>query len=139
MVRVAHEQVVVFDTCRPVRSKAVFETGADGAAPTRCTCRGKHNVADRGPQGVAVAGDWRAALHVKQRRIPGPADLSCEEADAVGPCTRGECRIEDAYPRVAEVRPITLSFQAEHKLIGLPSVADLSAEQSAGTIPATIS
>jgi hypothetical protein len=47
--------------------------------------------------------------------------------------------IDEADARVAEIGPIALSFQAEDKLIGLPTVAELSAEDASRPIAAAVS
>ena len=48
-------------------------------------------------------------------------------------------RIEQAYARVAEIRPIALGFHAKHPLIGLPAITDLAADEAAGPRVAALS
>ena len=86
-----------------------------------------------------IAGYSRTALDVEQRRIPRrPTDLAREKADAVSLHAGRERRVEQADARVAEVGPIALCFQSEHKLIGLPAIPDLPAEQASGTIATAV-
>src|SRR6516165_10044488 len=40
--------------------------------------------------------------------------------------------------RSPEARPVTLTFQAENELAGLPAVAELSADQATGPIDAPV-
>src|SRR5215472_3947444 len=96
VVVVAHEQVVVFDTHRPVRREAILKTDTDRAAPTGRGRRSKA-YAGRGAEDVKpVAGDGRAALHIKERGIPGVADLAGKQTE--GADLRGfrDRRIEQA-------------------------------------------
>ena len=48
-------------------------------------------------------------------------------------------RIEKADARVAEIRPIALGFHAKHPLVGLPTVADLAADETSGPRAAAVS
>src|SRR4029453_12168437 len=80
----------------------------------------------------------RTALYVEQRLVPGVADLAGEEADTIGCGASGDeartgKRIEKrADARAAEISPIALGFQAKHPLVGLPTVADLAADETSG-------
>src|SRR6516164_4882499 len=40
--------------------------------------------------------------------------------------------------RTSEARPVALTFQAEYELVGLPAVADLSADHTTGPIDASV-
>src|SRR6516225_8498369 len=40
--------------------------------------------------------------------------------------------------RTSEARPVALAFQAEYELVGLPAVADLSADHTTGPIDASV-
>ena len=44
--------------------------------------------------------------------------------------------IDEADALVAEIRPITLCFQAKHPLAGLPAITDLTADDATGPIAA---
>src|SRR6185295_9015972 len=126
IIGIAHEQVVVFDTERPVRCEAVLKSDAYGAAPAGRAGRGQFNAAKRFKNAKAVARHRRTALYVEQRLIPGVADLAGEEADTIGlgacgdeaPSEGGKLIEKRAEARVAEIRPIALCFQAKHPLVG---------------------
>src|SRR6476469_3473235 len=62
VIGIAHEQVVVFDTERPVRCEAVLKSNTDGPAPTGRAGRRQFNVVKRSEDAIAVAGHRRAAL-----------------------------------------------------------------------------
>src|SRR6476659_5311210 len=138
--------MVVFDTKRPVRCEAIFKSNTGGAAPAGRAGRGQFNAGNRFEDAKAVAGHRRTALYVEQRLIPSVADLAGEEANTIGFGASGDeartgKRINEkqAGPRAAEIRPIALSFQAEHPLTGLPTVADLSADDTSGPRGAAVS
>ena len=84
IIGIAHEQVVVFNTKRPVRCEAVLKSNTDGAAPAGRAGRGQFNAGKRFEDAKAVARHRRTALYVEQRLIPGVADLAGEEADTIG-------------------------------------------------------
>ena len=67
IIGIAHEQVVVFDTERPVRCEAVLKSGADGGAPAGRAGRGQFNAGNRFEDAKAVARHRRTALYVEQR------------------------------------------------------------------------
>ena len=134
----AHEEVVVFETGRPIRREAVLESEPQGAAPASRTCRDNANASDRGVDEGAVVRHRRAALQVQERRIPGVADLAGEQAYSIHPRAGRKGWIEDADARAPEIGPIALSFQAKHPLAGLPAVTDLAAENASGPIVATV-
>ena len=46
---------------------------------------------------------------------------------------------KQADARVAEIRPIALCFHAKHPLVGLPTVADLAADDTSGPRGAAVS
>ncbi len=124
--------MVVLNTERPVRCKAVFKSNTHGATPAGRACRGQFNAGNVIEDAKAVACHCGAALYVQQRCIPGVADLAGKEADAIGFGASGERRIDQADARVVEIRPIALGFQAKHPLIGLPAITDLAAEEAPG-------
>src|SRR6476660_1115187 len=129
--------MVVFDTKRPVRGEAVFKSNTRGAAPAGRADLGQFNAGKRSEDAKAVARHRRTALYVEQRLIPGVADLAGEEADTIGFGASGDEAISEggkliekrAEARVAEIRPIALCFHAKHPLTGLPTVADLAADE----------
>jgi hypothetical protein len=82
-VRVAHEQVVVFNAYGPVRRKAEFNSGSDRATPASIACLIVHDTGCGEKGAVFVIGDRSAALNVPENVVPGVADLACGEADAV--------------------------------------------------------
>ena len=90
IIGIAHEQVVVFNTERPVRRKAILKSNTHDAAPAGRACRGQFNAGKRVEDAEAVACHRRAALYVKQRCIPGVADLAGKEADGIGLGASGE-------------------------------------------------
>src|SRR5215831_6148356 len=83
VVRVTHEQVVVFDADGPIRREAVFISDAHGAAPAGGIQRGETNSSGRIEQTKAIACDRRAALEVEQRLVPGVSDLAGEKTDSI--------------------------------------------------------
>ena len=99
VVGVAHEQVVVFNAGRPVRSEAILESDPHGGAPAGRACREKFNLAKRGQYAEIIARHRRAALQVQQCRVPGPTDLAGEKADGIGLCASREEGIEKADAR----------------------------------------
>ena len=133
IIGIAHKQVVVFNTERPVRCEAVLETNTDGGAPAGRAGRGQVKIEKVIVDGKAVVRHRRTALYVEQRLIPSVADLAGKEADAIGRGARGEQERRIAeHARAAEIRPIALGFHAKHPLVGLPTVADLAADDTSG-------
>ena len=145
IIGIAHPQVVVFNTKRPVRCEAVLKSNAHGAAPAGRAGRGQFNAGKRFEDAKAVARHRRTALYVEQRCVPGVADLAGEEADTIGfgasgdEARTGKLIEKRAEARVAEIRPIALCFQAKHPLVGLPTVADLAADETSGPRAAAVS
>ena len=84
IIGIAHEQVVVFNTKRPVRCEAVLKSNAHGAAPAGRAGRGQFNIEKVIVDAKAVARHRRTALYVEQRLVPSVADLAGKEADAIG-------------------------------------------------------
>src|SRR5690348_14240779 len=80
VVRVTHEQVIVFDAGRPIRREAVFKSGAYGAAPAGRTDRCDADASKRREDIKAIARYGCAALQIQQRRVPGVTDLTGEKA-----------------------------------------------------------
>ena len=64
--------------------EAVLKSNTDGGAPAGRVCRGQFSAENVLEDAKAVARHRRAALYVKQRLIPGVADLAGKEADAIG-------------------------------------------------------
>src|ERR1700730_13910492 len=94
IVRVAHEQVVVFKTDRPVRCKAVLGSDAHGRTPAGRACGGHTHVSGRGKNVETIARHRRAALQVEQCRVPGITDLAGEKAQAINSRACHERRID---------------------------------------------
>src|SRR5215471_2366222 len=106
VVRVTHEQMVVFKTDRPIRREAILETDTDGTTPARRTNRSQTDARQRREDIETIARHRRAALEVQERRIPGVTDLAGDEADAVNPGALREGWIDHADARRIEIRPI---------------------------------
>src|SRR4029077_15094233 len=83
IVCVAHKQVVVFDTDRPILSEAILESDTHGAAPEGVACRGEFKAGKCVKYAKTIARHRPAAPHVEQRLVPGVADLAGEKADGV--------------------------------------------------------
>src|SRR3984893_13338590 len=139
IIRVAHKQVIVFNTGGPIRCEAILPSNTHGATPAGRACRGQFNAGKVIEDAKAVARHCRAALEVKQRGVPCITDLAGEKADAIGFGASRERRIEEADSLVAEIRPIALGFQAKHPLVGLPAITELAAEEASGSIAAALS
>src|SRR5207344_3119945 len=75
IVRIAHEQVIVFNTGRPIRCEAILPSNTHGATPTGRAYRGQFNACGGIEDAKAVVYHRRAALEVKQRGVPCIADL----------------------------------------------------------------
>src|SRR6516164_1868871 len=69
-VGVTHEQVVVFETNRPIRREAIFKSDAHSAAPAGDLIRGETKSGHCVKEVKAIARGRRAALQVEQRRVP---------------------------------------------------------------------
>ena len=81
---VLHEQVIVFDADRPVRSEAVFEADADHAAPAGVVAVTPASApVKRVETAVAIRGHGSAALDVEQDVVGGITDLTGEQAERV--------------------------------------------------------
>ena len=130
IVGIAHEQMIVLNTERPVWCEAVLKSNTDSAAPAGRACRGQFSAENVLQDAKTIARHRRAALYVKQRLIPGVADLAGKETDAIGFGTRGEQRIDHADALAAEIRPIALGFHAKHPLTGLPTITDLATDKA---------
>ena len=90
-VGVTHEQVVVFETNRPIRREAIFKSDAHSAAPAGRLIRGETKSSHCIKEVKAIARGRRAALQVKQCRVPGIPDLAGEKTYTVnsGPLREG--------------------------------------------------
>src|SRR5882757_8585800 len=104
IVGIAHEQMIVLNSERPVWCEAVLKSNTDGAAPAGRTCRGQFSAENVLEDAKTVARHRRAAFYVKQRLIPGVADLAGKEADAIGFGARREQRIDQADALAAKIR-----------------------------------
>src|SRR6478672_11165256 len=131
--------MVVFNTGRPVRCEAVLPAHPHGTTPAGRACRERYSAGKRVEDAETVVRHRRAALEVKQRGVPGVPNLAGKKADPISACVGREVWIEKADTRVAEVCPITLSFQAKNPLTGLPTVAELAAHHASGPIAAAVS
>src|SRR5258708_17890732 len=133
-VMVAHEQMVVFDRGRPVRSEAVFEADANRATPTGVGRTIEDGAGTSDQTFVLVVGDRSTALDVEQGVVPGVADLAGEQAEGIDLGAVGGTNVEgrDAGVGAAEVRPVALRFNAEHERAALPAIADLTTDRAAG-------
>src|ERR1700694_4108507 len=127
--------MVIFNSCRPVRSETEFETGTNGATPTSFLSRVEHDARSGHETIVLVVGDGGAALHVPQ------AIVSCVAYLAGGQPACGAFRPvavtgakEQAGIRSSQIGPVALCFQTEHPTAGLPAITDLPAGDAAGRI-----
>src|SRR5581483_9941756 len=66
VVRIAHEQMVVFNPHRPVRGETILPADAQCAAPTRAACRDQIDPSDIVEYVEAVASHGRTALDIEQ-------------------------------------------------------------------------
>src|SRR4051812_19425598 len=66
VIRVPHEQMVIFYTDGPVRREAIFPAHTDGSAPARRICGDKIYPGDVIEYIKLIAGYSRAALDVEQ-------------------------------------------------------------------------
>src|ERR1700682_4988125 len=135
-----HEQMVVFEGDRPIRSEAVFETCADRATPTGLPGTVDKQACRNGEGPILVASNRGTALDVDQDVVPGIADLTREQAERIDPRLvpeprRSERRREEqAGVGTLEVSPVALGLQAEHPAARLPTVADLTTDRAAGGV-----
>src|ERR1700675_1926893 len=87
--------MIVFERERPVRRERVFAADADHAAPPRFTApirdkAGRLPAESRGQEAVVfIVCDGSAALHVKQKGVPGISNLPGEQTDGVDPAAIG--------------------------------------------------
>src|SRR5262249_33996458 len=128
----AQEQTVVFEADRPVRRETDFDACADRATPAGVVDGvDQHSGRSEGPK--AIADDGRAALHITEPVVPGPADLAGQQAERIDPgligetsnCERGASQQVDVA--ALEVGPVALAFEAEPPVLHLPAIADLAA------------
>ena len=76
--------MIIFNTGRPIRCETILPANTHGATPAGRAHRGQFNVGGGSEDAKAVVCHRRAALEVKQRGVPGVADLAGEKADAIG-------------------------------------------------------
>src|SRR6476620_508133 len=122
IVCITHEEVIVFKTGRPIRSEAPLPSDAHGTTPAGRACRGQFIAGKRAKYAETIARHRPAALHIEQRRVPSPTDLAGEKADAISFRAGREGWIDNTDARVAEVRPIALTFQTKNPLPDLPAI-----------------
>src|SRR5205814_4998514 len=122
---------------RPVRHEAVFDAHACGTAPAVFLGRIERRAGCGAQTGVLVAGDGSAALDVKQRVIPGIADLAGDQAEGVDLRAVAGAGCQQADIAAAQPCPVALALDAEHKGAGLPAIADLAACHAPAGIMAT--
>src|SRR6478735_7756509 len=79
IVRVTHEEAVVFDTERPVRREAVFPAHAYGTTPLIGASRRNEDAARVGPYVISISYRRCAAFQIEQRGIPGISDLTGDQ------------------------------------------------------------
>src|SRR5258708_3373264 len=124
----AHEQMVVFDSDRPIRCKTDFDAGSDRAAPAGFSYPVNGEAYSGCETLILVVGDGTAALHIPEHVIPGIADLAGEQAQRIdGGSVAQRGPIKQADIRSAQIGPIALCFQTEHHTAAHPTVADLGA------------
>src|SRR6185312_5051012 len=131
--------MVVFNTQSPIRREAIFESDTYRPTPARRTERGQFCARRRVKYAKAIACHRSAALDIQQRRVPGIADLAGEKTDAIRLRARREGWSEKADARVAQIRPVALSFQAVHPVAGLPTIADLATGKASGPLATAVS
>src|SRR5258708_3473252 len=136
----AHEQMVVFDSDRPIRCKTDFDAGSDRAAPAGFSYPVNGEAYSGCETLILVVGDGTAALHIPEHVIPGIADLAGEQAQRIdGGSVAQRGPIKQADIRSTQIGPIALCFQTEHHRAAHPTVADLAAGDRAGRVVTTLS
>ena len=89
---------------------------------------------------VPVVRDSAAALHVEQRTVPGIADLTGEQAEALNLGLVSLAGKLQAGIAALEISPVALRFQTEDPGRHLPAIADLSTDRAArGIVAAFVS
>src|SRR6476620_1363133 len=129
IVCITHEEVIVFNAGRPIRSEGPLPSDAHGTTPAGRACRGQFIAGKRAKYAETIARYRPAALHIEQRRVPSPADLAGEKADAISFRAGREGWIDNTDARVAEVRPIALTFQTKNPLTDLPAITKLATKE----------
>src|SRR3569832_170294 len=129
VVLATQEDVVVLEAERPVRREAVFEAGADRRTPAGVA--GRAEVRSSEADVILVVDHGRTALGVQQHVVPGVTELTGEQAERIGLAVVGEAG-EGAHVAARQIRPVALSFDAEHHRAGLPAEADLATDGAAG-------
>src|SRR5260221_2223750 len=136
---VLHEQMVVFETDRPIRSEGILGADADRATPAGVIAGGTNERARGVIDAVRVRGHSRTALDVQQEGVGGIADLTGEQAERVGLRVVHETGAEEpAGVAALEVSPVALPFHAEHPGAGLPAIADLATDGATSCIVGTL-
>src|SRR5258708_17055956 len=134
---VTHEQVIVLDRNRPIRCESEFESGSDGTTPA-CFTRRIEQRARGGPRtSVFVVGHGGPALHIPKDVVPGIPDLAGGQAERFNLGIVSPGGDESANIRSLQIRPVALRFETEHPTGALPTVANLTADHSAGRIVTT--
>src|SRR5882757_10399936 len=136
---VAHEQVVVFDADRPVRSEGIFQTCADRAAPARGIRAVIHRARRGRERVVTVADDSGAALEISEETgADAISDLPREEAEAVDARPIRQFRHDQVAAAAFEARPVALRFNTEYPVRHLVTIADLAADRGASGVRSTL-
>src|SRR5262249_39685350 len=134
-----HEEVVVFDTNRPIRSEADLDAGTDRATPASVGCGG--NGGPRDDEGAgAVVDHGRAALDVQENVVPSVPNLPGDEAETVDFGFVSQSRRPGQSVQIAalEVSPVALALDAKHPAPRLPAKADLAAGGAARRVVAAL-
>jgi hypothetical protein len=87
-VMAAHEHVIVFKAERQIRRDPVFETNADRRTPAGFLGRIGYQAGRNIKDPIAIVGDGGTALYIKERIVPGVANLPREQAESVNACDR---------------------------------------------------
>src|SRR5258708_34009911 len=134
---VTHEQVIVLDRNRPIRCESEFEAGSDDTTPACFTRRIEQRACGGHRTSEFVVGHGGAALHIPKDVVPGIPDLAGEQAERFDLGIVGPSGNENADIRSLQISPVALRLQSEHPTGALPTVANLTANHSAGRIVTT--
>src|SRR5262245_46565987 len=127
-----HEQVIVLDRNRPIRCESEFDARPDDTTPAGVTRRIEQRASGGHRASEFVVCDGGAALHIPKNVVPGIADLAGEQAERFDLGIVSPSGNESADIRSLQISPVALRFQTEHPTGDLPTVANLTANHSAG-------
>src|SRR6478672_6357366 len=137
------EEIVVFDAGSPIRRETILKAHTDYSAPTGPLCLPKADAGEGIEDVEALACDGGAALHINQGCIPGVADLTREEAQAIDVGFPGVSSVQQRGIHKntlgPEISPVALSFQSKHPGARLPAVTDLATDNATTLIIASFS